>query len=59
MKCFVSPRSWVNISVVDLAPVDGPLGELVIQVFISVKKPHEASHWANANVEHFDAVREC
>ena len=42
MKLLVSSRSWVNVSVVDLAPVDSSIGILVRTVFISAKKPHKA-----------------
>ena len=42
MKPFVSSMSWVNIYVVDLAPVDSPIGVLVIKVVIASNKPHDA-----------------
>ena len=42
MKLAVSPRSLVNIYVVDLALVDSPIGVLVRNGFIAASKPYGA-----------------
>ena len=42
IKHFVFTRSCVDISVVDLAPVDGPIAELVRKVFIAATNWHLA-----------------